>query len=272
MSGAPVGVTFTNTSGTAEFSEVATGEYHVVVSGEGIETADSGNVVVSDWDTFRSQTVVVKTTNNPAKTSSPTISSIDLNAPSAATKEYDRGNEEMARKSWAKAAEHFNRAIRIYPQFSSAYNNLGVCLGQMGQPGQQREALQKALSLNDHCLSCMLNLSYLELRDGKKTEAGSLVEKALALDPDNVEALARLAEVDFAEGQYDLAIAAARKVHGLPHRNFAIVHYTAASAFEREGRIADAIAELKIFLEESPDGPRADIARKAMAAMQSQPH
>jgi tetratricopeptide (TPR) repeat protein len=85
-----------------------------------------------------------------------------------------------------------------------------------------------------------------------------------------VEALARLAEIDFAQGQYEQAVAAARKAHGMPHKDFAIVHYTAASAFEREGRINDAIAELRTFLQEAPNSPKAETVRKALTAMQSQ--
>jgi Flp pilus assembly protein TadD len=278
MNGAPVGTAVTNSSGTAELSDIDAGDYHVVISGDGIETSNSSTFKVHDWEVFRSQSVSIKTTSQansvtpgqPKFPKSPTVAANDLNAPPAATKEYDRGNEEMGEKSWSKAAEHFNKAIKIYPQFASAYNNLSVCYGQMGQRDQQRDALQKALDLNDHCVSCLLNLSYMESRDGKKAEAGSLVEKALALEPDNVEALARMAEVDFAEGQYDQAIAAARKAHGMPHKDFAIVHYTAASAFEREGRINDAIAELRMFLQEAPDSPKAETARKALTAMQSQ--
>lgn len=52
---------------------------------------------------------------------------------------------------------------------------------------------------------------------------------------------------------------------------FAIVHYTAARAFQNEGRIADTIAELQLFLQEAPQSPRAETARKAIAALQNEP-
>jgi regulator of sirC expression with transglutaminase-like and TPR domain len=76
--------------------------------------------------------------------------------------------------------------------------------------------------------------------------------------------------VDFKQGLYDLAIAAAHRVHGLPHQHFAIVHYTAVSALLQENRIPDAIAELQEFLQEEPDGPRADAVRKAMETLEQQ--
>jgi hypothetical protein len=55
----------------------------------------------------------------------------------------------------------------------------------------------------------------------------------------------------------------------LSHRDFAIVHFTSASAFEREGRITDAIAELQIFLQEAPQDRNAEAARKAIAGLQN---
>jgi tetratricopeptide (TPR) repeat protein len=147
----------------------------------------------------------------------------------------------MSSKNWAKAIERFSKAIAIFPNFSAAYNNLAVCYGQLGQPDEERKVLEKAIGRSDRCLTCLLNLSHLDLREHNFPEAGSLLAKALAIDPDNVEALSYLAELNFAQGQYDLAIAAARKAHGMPHKTFAMAHFTAARAFEREGRTADAI-------------------------------
>jgi Tfp pilus assembly protein PilF len=278
MNGAPVAVALTTSSGTAEFSELTPGSYHVVVSGDGIETADSGTFSISDWDTFISRTVVIQTTTQ-SKPASPKIqpadskiSASDLSISPKAMNEYDRGNEEMANKNWAKAIEHFNRAISMAPSFSAAYNNLAVCYGQMGQQDEERKALETAISRSDRCLSCLLNLGHLDLQEGNVAGASPLLDKALTIDPDNVEALSYVAELNFAQGQYDKAVAAARKAHGMPHKNYAVVHFTAARAFEHEGRIADAMAELQLFLQEAPDSPRADMARKALVAMQSQQH
>ena len=60
VDGMMVGMANTNTLGTAEFSGLDPGNYQVVVSGEGIETASSGTIEVNDWNTFQSQLVVVR--------------------------------------------------------------------------------------------------------------------------------------------------------------------------------------------------------------------
>ncbi len=270
LSGRGVGMNTTNSSGTAEFEGVEPGNYHVRVSGDGIQTAESDTVTVQGTTVFESVTVVVRDieAGNPGSSS---VAVVDLNVPKEASKEYDHGNEEMAHKHWNKAMDHFNKAIAIYPQYSSAYNNLAACYEKLGQKDRQRDALQKAISANDHCVPAMVNLAYMAVDDHNLSEAVILLNKATAADPNYVEALVLMARVDFMQARYDDAIAAAHKVHSLPHEHFAIVHYTAAGAYEREGRLPEAIAELQLYLKEEPTGPRSDAVRKAIAAFQKEP-
>jgi tetratricopeptide (TPR) repeat protein len=274
MGNFPVAMDFTNDSGTADFEHLPPGRYHAAVSGKGIETADSGLIEVSSFSIFMSKTVVVQSKaeqgNGGPQSAGAAVSVADLNVPKEAVKEYNRGNEEMAKKHWAKAIDHLNKAIEIHPKFSAAYNNLAACYGRMGKKDRQREALQQAISANDHCVPALVNLAYLDITDKQITQAGDLLSKAVAADPTNVEALSLLAEVQVQEGHYQLAIEEAKKVHSLPHQHFAIVHYTAASAYEREGLIPEAIAELHVYLQEEPHGSRADLVRKVLPNLEKE--
>jgi hypothetical protein len=270
-----IAVTLTSSSGTAEFSDVETGNYYIRVSGDGIETTDSDPVVLENGRIFISARVSVKkledtkpAANHPG---APSVAVADLNVPPKAAKELDSAHADMAQENWDQALEHLNKAVAIYPQYSSAYNDLGVCYGRLGQRERQREALQKAVSVNERCVPALVNLAHMDVVDHKLPDADLLLKKAVTADPTNVDALSLEAEVDFRQGLYDLAIAAAHRVHGLPHEHFAIVHYTAASALLQENRIPDAIAELQVFLQEEPTGPRADAVRKAMESLEQQP-
>jgi tetratricopeptide (TPR) repeat protein len=177
----------------------------------------------------------------------------------------------MKNKNWEKAVLRFNKAIELYPQFSAAYNNLAVSYGHLGQKEQQRKTLERVLSINERCVPALVNLSDIDIREHNFPEASSLLDKALKIEPNNVEALSYVAQVNLAQGQYDLAIATARRVHSLPHQDYTTVHFTAASAFEHEGRVQDAISELQTFLGESPQSPNVDAARKAISNLQSRP-
>ena len=265
-----VGSNYTNSLGTVEFSDLDPGQYEAIVSGEGIETASSGSIEVNDWNIFQSKVLVIR--NSTVKTDNkgqPTVVAADLSVPPKAAKEYNHGNDEMTHKNWQKAIERFNKAIEIYPSFSAAYNNLAVCYGRLGQRDQKRKTLEKVLSVNDRFVPAMLNLSDMDIQTHNYSEASSLLEKALKVEPSNVEALSYLAQLYLAQGQYELATATVRTAHSLPHQNFATVHFTSASAFEHEGHTKEAIAELQIFLQEAPQSPNAEAARKAIAGLQS---
>jgi tetratricopeptide (TPR) repeat protein len=266
---------FTNSSGTAEFVQLAPGEYTVAVTGDKIKPTESDTFTVVNGKVFQDVMVTIypaekSEDGDGVRSSASSIGAAELNVPKKAAKEFERASEEMAEQNWDKGIQHLEKATAIYPQYASAYNDLAVCYGVLGQKEKQREALVSAISVNDHFVPALVNLAHMEMKANHLISAVTLLNKAATTDPTRVEAISLLAQVEFMQGHYDAAIADARKAHQLPHQQFAIVHYTAASAFEKENRIPDAIAELQIFLQEEPQGARSDVVRKVLATMQSQ--
>jgi tetratricopeptide (TPR) repeat protein len=270
-----VAMEFTNSSGTAEFIQLAPGEYTVAVTGDSIKPAESETFTVVSGKVFQSVMVTIIPTDKSedgsgVRSSGSSVAATELNVPKKAAKEFERGGHEMSEQNWNEGIQHLDKAIAIYPQYASAYNDLAICYGELEQPEKQREALLNAIKVDDHFVPALVNLAHMEMKVQRLTSAATLLNKATTADPSRVEAISLLAQVEFLQGRYDEAIADARKVHRLPHQQFAIAHYTAASAFERENRIPDAITELQIFLEEEPQGFRSDVVRQALAALQRQ--
>ena len=117
-----------------------------------------------------------------------------------------------------------------------------------------------------------MKLANLEQRDQNHQAAETLLTKAAALDPSNAETLTLLCRAQFLNKHYDAAIATAHRVHAMPHGSFAMVHYMAARAYQREGRTSDAVSEFKTLLQEEPTGARADAVRKELAELESKAH
>jgi len=91
----------------------------------------------------------------------------------------------------------------------------------------------------------------------------------LAIDPANPEALLVLASAQLAAGKREEALANARRVHALPHERYTSCHLLAARILELGGRGLEAAREYELFLQESPQSPHADQARKALVALRA---
>jgi Tetratricopeptide repeat len=270
----PDQVGLTNSSGSAEFENLLPGDYRVEVSGEGVETADSGNIHIENGRVFLTELVIVRRSpgSNAGTTSGTagTVSVRELDVPKRALQEFTKGDAEMEHRHWNKAAELFRKAISIYPQYSSAYYNLSVAYYRLGQKGNQQAALQKALSIDDRFVPALVSLAHVDFADRNLAETRDLLDKAISADPSNVDALALRVRVDFMQGKYEETITDARKVHSLPHQGYATVHYTAAAAYQRLNRIPEMIEQLKLYLKEDPDSPSASYVHQTIADLESQ--
>jgi len=274
---APAEVEITNSSGSVDFRALPPGDYRIEVSGEGILTTSSDVIHIEDGRVFESQMVSVRrvqegTSGTATGAAGNTVTVAELNVPKEASEELDRGNNEMQHSKWKKAAEHFNKAVAIYPQYASAYYNLSLAYNHLGESNEQRGALQNALKINDRFVPALVGMAHLEVSDQHPGQALALLDKAVAAEPTNVEALALRVRVDFMQGQDQQAIADAQKVHSLPHHGYASVHYTAAGAYQRLNRIPEMIVELKTFLQEDPNNPKADYVRQTIAELQRESH
>jgi len=199
------------------------------------------------------------------------ISVVDLNVPSEAAKEFEKGNRSIAKQDWSKAAESLHKAVALYPAYAAAYNNLGVVYSHLGDRDQEREALQRAVSLNDHLALAYLNLGRMNMEAGNFPDAEILLNKASTLAPNDAVTLILLAYVEWTEQHFEAAVAVCRKAHAL-RAGHGFTHRVAARVYEREKRISAAIDELQLCLKEEPAAPWAEAVRKELAMLQAIPH
>jgi tetratricopeptide (TPR) repeat protein len=205
---------------------------------------------------------------NPDRRSAATVSVGDLNVPSQARKEYQKASIPIQKEDWAKAKEHLLRAVEIYPAYAAAYNDLGAVYARLGDTVHEREALQKAIRVDDHFVPAYINLAKLAVAEHDFPEAERMLTIAVAADPHNPQSLMLLANVELLGGHFALAISHCQQVHVLPHDSQALVHYIAARALQQENKPADALTELQTFLNEAPAGPDTDKAQQEMTNLQ----
>jgi len=267
---------FTNEQGSAQFVSIPIGEYHVIVSGEGIQESDSGEFELDRRKISQSIFVTVRPTGEGTaqrgEQGQSSVSKAELAIPARAKKESDRAIKAINEQDWTKALQHFQRAIEIYPEYATVYNNLGAVYSHLNDLPHEREAFQKAIDVDSHFAPAYVNLARVCLQEQDPARAESLLEKANQAAAKNAETMTLLAQAQLLNKHYDAVIETSRNVHAIPHQNLAVIHYIAARAMERSNRPQDALVELQVFLTEEPEGARAQHVREEIALLQQKAH
>ena len=270
--GSPVGQAFTNAEGKASFHITSPGMFELRVSGSSLLGTGTEHLRIDDMDKSRTVFVHVKpktaTTAATAKPNLPPVTSAsDLRVPNDARKAFRKGMEAWDQSDFPKAAEQFEKAVALFPEYDTAYNNLGVMYFRMNQPDKARAAFERSVALNDKNADADRNLARILISEGNFPRAIDLLKKSLMVEPLNPVTLTLLCVADIQSGDDDGALATARKTHQLPHEGYSLVHYVAGQALEHKGQPQEAYAEYETYLRESPTGAEAPQVRSALARL-----
>lgn len=166
----PVAEAHTNDSGMTEFNSVQIGNYHLMISGQGIEDTDSGGFEVDSRRSSQFLYVAVRRTQDtsPATVnvpSAPTVAAADLNIPESAAQEFDKATGLIAKQEWKKAVERLNKALLI---ILSTLQPTTICgwSTHVWATGPTSAKLCRGLSsLNDHFAPAFVNLARMSIAD-----------------------------------------------------------------------------------------------------------
>ena len=268
--GTPVDTVATNADGTATATMMSGASYRVRITGEGIEPASFEFFIFggksSDTENFN-----VKRTSAPSQAgNAPTVSLEEMNVPSKAKEEMQKGMEAFSKGDMSKAQQRFEKAVAIYPQYARAYANLGIIAAKSGDPTKARSLFDKAIAVDDKFLPAYVELGRLDIQEKNYQSAEATLDKVIALNPSMPEALAMLATAEYGNKDYDKALIDAQRVHLLGHdQQYANMHLMAGQILEMQNRGAEAIPEYKMYLKEAPNSPQAKAVQQALAELQA---
>jgi len=246
--------------------------YRLRVSGGGIEAVTTSYFEINALEMAHSETIHVKPERLDGESApvAPTVSFIELNAPRKATSEMNKGMDAYSKGDLEKAAAHFEKAIAEYPRYARAYEMLGVIAVKGSDRVKARELFSKSIQADSAFLPAYVDLARLNIQDQNYAESESLLAKVIAANPNMPDALALLATAEFANKEYDKALADVQRTHALPnHQQFAEIHLMAGKVLRLQNRPGAAIAQFQLFLMEKPDSPQAESVRKDLASLQS---
>jgi VWFA-related protein len=193
------------------------------------------------------------------------VSALDLQAPDKAIKEFRQGTSELKAQDSKSAIRAFQSAVKIYPDFVSAHNALGLAYLDQ-QDARARQEFELAAKLDDRFPGPFLNLGLLAITANDFATAEANLLKAANLTPDNARVLAALAFAENGNHQYAKSVQTVNRVHALVHHGLANVHYIAAAAAMSLHDFNTVRSQLQTFLAEDPSNPLSPIARQQLEA------
>jgi tetratricopeptide (TPR) repeat protein len=204
----------------------------------------------------------------PPPNSADSVSVKDLAIPEEARQECSKGEEALTAKNADESVKHFQKAIKIYPDYPRAYHLLGEAFLQKQDWQQAESALKRSIELEPK-----LSASYLDLgglRNQTKNYAGAeeALKKCLELSPDTPAAQYELAKTYFATGRWQEAAPLAESaVKALP--DLAAAHVLLANIRLKQRNGPAALHEYQEYLRLEPDGPMAPQVREMVAKLQN---
>lgn len=265
--GGSSGQSFTDDRGYAIF-QVSGGNYRVRISGPNIVETTSSYFSINDRELTHMEYINVhRLPSNTPSGPGGTVAVADLNVPDAAAREFKKANEAMEKNDLVEARKRFDKAIKLYPSYASAYFGEGILEYKSGDKQKAREDFEKTISLNDHFVPAYFNLAKMAVNDSDFKRASDLLSKASTADPLNPEGLLLTAQVDLLLKNYDGTLECAKKLHGMQHQPYAVVHYIAARAYLYKSMANEAASQYKQFLEEAPTDSRAPKVREELATL-----
>jgi tetratricopeptide (TPR) repeat protein len=191
------------------------------------------------------------------------VPAVALKIPNAAKSEYEKGLEERRRGQCTKAIPHFQKAIAAFEKYGDAHNELANCFREMREWSKAEESFKKAIQ---YAATIFPSLNLADLYSGQMryAESEEVLRKALSLHPSEGDLYFGLAKLHFDQGQMKQALDAGLQAHQMSHR-MADVHLLLGKIYLNIGDRNSVPVQLRLYLDENPEGPTADLVRKNLA-------
>jgi tetratricopeptide (TPR) repeat protein len=189
------------------------------------------------------------------------VSARQLAVPRKAVKELERGATAYRKFELQTAVTHLQAAIRIYPHFMQAHNNLGAAFIALREYELAATEFRQAIALDAAAAQPYNNLSLTLFLLKRYPEAESAARQALHLDPALASARATLGRTLIAQNQNTAeAVDLLRRASSeLPDARLPL-----AEVLIRRGSLDEAATELRAYLQ-NPDPATKQTAEQWLA-------
>lgn len=195
------------------------------------------------------------------------VSVKDLVIPEPARLEYNKGQEALTAKNTDESVKHFQKAIKLYPDYPEAYRMLGDAYVEKQQWPEAESALKKSIELQPDLAPAYFDLGALRNQTKNYAGAEEALKKGLELIPDATVGKYEMAKTYWALGRWqDAAPFAADTVKALP--DLAAAHVLLGNIRLKLRDAPGALHEYQEYLRIEPQGAMAPQVRDMIEKIQ----
>jgi tetratricopeptide (TPR) repeat protein len=198
-----------------------------------------------------------------------TISATTLNAPKAARKAFEKGQELLKKNKLADAREEFEKAVQIDQVFAAAWCELGRLQARSGDAEMARGSFRVAMKSDPKFVNPYLELSTLSLEDKKWQEVADLTDQAIKLDPfDYPQAYLFNAAARYNMQEADAAEKSIKEADRLDSRHqYPEVAHLYGAILQYKKDYPGAVLKYQAYLKLAPDADDAPAVRKQLETL-----
>lgn len=259
-----------NRAGEFHFRSLAPGDYTVAVVRSGLgevrrtvvvsaALADSGGVI---------RAIIPYTASEAAANPSGGVVSVhQLSVPPNAAAKYADAQKRLALRDPQGAVRILEEAVELAPDFSAAWNALGVVAFQTGDDNRAEVLFRRALAADPGAFDPLVNLGGVLIKKNAAAEALPFNQRAVRDRPEDALANAQLGMNYFRLDNFDQAEQYLLAAKRLDPAHFSQPQVFLANIYARRGNRQAAIHELQDVLALRPDGPLSGRIRQNLAEL-----
>ena len=190
--------------------------------------------------------------------------------PPDAEKEYLSAVTSISKGERETAIEKLNKAVKIFPTYFLALQQLGLLYIDIEKDQQAIDPLTKSLEINPRSAQSHLGLGMAYVNLHRSKDAIKELNEALALDRREFRSYLYLGMALIDTGKLDEAEKSLKEAYAIGGPNQArTAHLYLASIYSTRKEYQKAIDELQTYLRENPKAPNAAKIQEAITKMKA---
>jgi tetratricopeptide (TPR) repeat protein len=199
------------------------------------------------------------------------VAELHQSVPAAARKEYELGLKFVGKGNISQAALHFREAIRIYPEYLAARNDLGAQYLKLKRTDEAEKHFQLVLEEDPKNFNAKFNLGLVEVERKNYLDAISQLNQAIVIDSTRPVARLWLGFALLETGDLSSAERELTKALVMGGAECVAAHYHLARVYLSRGDRTEALRAVRAYLQESSKGEYVQEARQLEAQLKAQP-